>query len=315
MEGKMKKLFAATIILLISVLMAGCSTSVSTTSTSPNAETTSPPTQTITTTAAPAPTPGPNSLVISRDVFTKDGHQNGEIHLAPGETFSVSLARDETQKRVWEESPEITNQGVINKVDYKTMPIVQTWTYRAADNGVCMILFKTGGQVVELREWTYSLTVVVASGALSTFTGNNTMEQTFLESADGVTDYDNMLYYDTEHQIYDLQGAIEGKSEGSYKYYTDLHTGDFWIRGKATVTGTVSGKSGTFDIYWVGKGVGTMWTGRGTCIGAIISGTGELANLRGTSYMEFSWAPADLTKFPPHPKTTGTMSSTLWFME
>jgi len=67
-----------------------------------------------------APTPGPNSLVISRDVFIKDGHQDGEIHLTPGETFSVSLAQDEAQKRVWDEPPEITNEGVVTKVDYNT---------------------------------------------------------------------------------------------------------------------------------------------------------------------------------------------------
>ena len=126
--------------------------------------------------------------------------------------------------------------------------------------------------------------------------------------------YHLVLAY-TEHDIFEDHGLLEGKTEGTFRLYADMKGGPLWSRGKAIFTGRVNGKSGTLDGYVVSKLAGTMWKGNGTCITAFISGTGELANLRGTSYMEFSWAPWDLTRFPPSSKMTGTMSSTLWFIE
>ena len=103
--------------------------------------------------------------------------------------------------------------------------------------------------------------------------------------------------------------------EGTFRLYADLKGGPLWSRGRVTFTGTVNGKSGTLDGYVVSTGNGTMMEGSGTGITVFTSGTGELANLRGTSYMEYTWVPWDLTRFPPSSKMTGTMSSTLWFIE
>jgi len=333
-EGAMKRVFTAIIILLLGVLVAGCSAPSSTVTTSPPALTpntitatsntipapTSTPTPTSTTTTAPAntvpaPTPGPDSLVIAADIFAGDMHQFGDIHMAPGKTFSVNLAYDETLKRVWNEPPEMTNEGVASKVEYKKGPAFQSWTYQAADDGVCMILFKTGGETIEVREWTFSLAVAVAPDSQQYFTGNHTMEQILFEGYDDVTDWDTMVMSYTEHDIFEAQGQLEGKTEGVFRLSADLKgVSPGWSRGIFTFTGTVGGKSGTLSGYAVSTFTGTLWNGKGESLTIYTSGTGELDNLRGISFLELSYYAWDKTKFPPPSKTIGTARNTMWFL-
>jgi hypothetical protein len=338
----MKKLFMTTIILLVGVLIAGCSNQSSIVTTPPrNAESpvttsvvmpapTPTPTQTKTQEAAsayapahtptretaPAPTPGPDTLVINTEVFARDIHQFGEIHVAPGQTFSVNLAYDETLKRIWDEAPELTNEGIADKVDYQKVSTFQSWTFKAADDGVCLVLFKTGGEAIESREWTYSLAVAVLPDGQTTFTGKSTLEQTLAEAYDDVTDWDNMFIAYIDHSTFVNHGQLEGQMEWTMRHYVDLRSGGvFWSRCEVTFTGTVDGKSGTLDIYKISKGTGSMWKGQGTNISIFFGGTGELANLRGISYIDWSYTVSDARRFPPMSKTIGTMSNTLWYLE
>ena len=96
-------------------------------------------------------------------------------------------------------------------------------------------------------------------------------------------------------------GAFEGTS--TEEYVVGLHgstgvfgTPDFAFKeaiykGTVTFTGEVEGKAGTLEILFVGKAPGDLadWTGTWR----ILSGTGELANLRGTGVF-WNNAPMDI---------------------
>jgi hypothetical protein len=85
----------------------------------------------------------------------------------------------------------------------------------------------------------------------------------------------NLFIYATEHD--EFHGTFEGFGEGPFTVV--LHPEGFMTgRGRTVFTGTVDGKSGTLVIQWVGN---TKTLGRWKCMWVILSGTGELANLRG----------------------------------
>ena len=88
---------------------------------------------------------------------------------------------------------------------------------------------------------------------------------------------DNTFIYATEHDTF--HGTFEGTGEGPFTVV--VHPEGFMTgRGRTvfTPTDTVMGKSGTLVIQWVGN---TKTLGRWKCMWVILSGTGELANLRG----------------------------------
>ena len=93
----------------------------------------------------------------------------------------------------------------------------------------------------------------------------------------------NTIICATEHDTF--AGTFAGVGEGPFTV-TEHPTGFLTGRGRTVFTGTVDGKSGTLVIQWVGNtknDLGWWWF-----MWVILSGTGELANLRGEGT---AWGP------------------------
>ena len=107
---------------------------------------------------------------------------------------------------------------------------------------------------------------------------------------------------------YDVHGTLEGTIVLEGTVVSDVETGSFTSEGQGTFTGTVKGKSGSFVYNTVGSGqVGPMGeSGVATSEETIISGTGELANLRGSLHAEHQWDKDGISI---------TYSGTCWFEE
>lgn len=346
----MKKLFVILIIvMMISTFMADCSkakpatimtpsptlTPTSTPKVSPSptpsptpTPTPSPtlsPTPTPSSTGVPTPTAGPNSLVISQDALMKDGHQRGEIWLAPGDTFSVNLSTERANDQFWVEAPEIINQGVVDLVSFKNSsanrPEWQTWNFKALGAGGCLIYFKTDKNY-EVRGFTYALSVGVTSSPVSTFPLEPTLTQTSFEVTENNTDMKEYVYTEMEHITSDVHGALEGKSDKVIKFELNLVTGEFWEMAQETFTGTVDGKAGSYTRIAFAWGIldakNNYKTGKTSWIkdaGTIVSGTGELANLRGTTQWEIQATPVVPATDPPTYEFVSPTTVTFWFIK
>ncbi len=260
----MKKIFNIMTVIVICVLMAGCGKPAPTTKTVP----------------VPAP-----------DTWLQQAHQAGEVQIAPGDSFTVSLNSDEASNRAWEEPPEIINPSLIEKVDYRSESAPggtpkQTWTFKGLAKGSSVILFKTSGKAHEVFDWTYSLFVAIKSPTTTNTSASGTLIPIGFNMADRNIDFSEMFYTHIETDIYELNGTFECKVEGVNKFEMNLGTGECWMRiADDTFTGTVDGKSGTLTLYkvmWGKLDAPDYMTGWESIRGTIISGTGELANLRGT---------------------------------
>ena len=80
----------------------------------------------------------------------------------------------------------------------------------------------------------------------------------------------------TEHDTF--TETFSGSGVGPFTVRVDPN-GFMTGRGRTTFTGSVDGKSGTLVIQWTGN---TKTLGKWHCKWVILSGTGELANLRGS---------------------------------
>jgi hypothetical protein len=111
----------------------------------------------------------------------------------------------------------------------------------------------------------------------------------------------NILYFD-------VHGTMEGVLVFDYIGVIDTTTGKLTIDGLGTFTGTVNGKSGSYFCSTASSGQITIPGEAGETTGeqTIISGTGELANLRGSLHGENSFDKTGMT---------GTYSGTLRFEE
>jgi hypothetical protein len=82
---------------------------------------------------------------------------------------------------------------------------------------------------------------------------------------------------------HEYHGAIEGTFNITFKRLVNAKTGQLNAEEEGTFTGTVDGKAGTFTFKSTGWGQWfTRTTGIQTYTYTIVSGTGELARLRGT---------------------------------
>jgi len=111
----------------------------------------------------------------------------------------------------------------------------------------------------------YATPPVTASGTV-----NYTFLPTGMREADG-----NLFLYAIEWE--DWMGDFEGSAEAFFR--VEMFSSGFWnVWLRTTLTGTVNEKYGTLVIQLVGKKpLGEDWYGQWV----IISGTDELANLRG----------------------------------
>jgi len=107
---------------------------------------------------------------------------------------------------------------------------------------------------------------------------------------------------------YDVHGTLEGTIVLEWTIVVDLATGSYTSEGQGTFTGTVKGKSGSFVYNTIGSGqAGPKGeSGVATTEETIISGTGGLANLRGSSNTEHQWDKNGISI---------TYSGTCWFEE
>jgi len=155
------------------------------------------------------------------------------------------------------------------------------------------------------------LAVIVPAGlgcteTPSEFEASGTMETiAYLEDPNPKIENSELTMRNT--QSWEFHGSQEGVSVTDYIIVFDTTTGSYTIDGMGTFTGTVNGKSGSHFCNIAGSGQLTSpTTSEGTSESTIISGTGELANLRGSLHGEFR---SDETGM------TGTYSGTLRFEE
>jgi len=247
--------------------------------------------------------------------------------VAPGETFTVNLAVDRMEGRDWVEEPEIINAGVVELVDLvkspKDNPKWLTWSYRAQDKGFCVVHFKTVGSSwsipdSELREWTYTLAVGTTPQVELVTLDAFSAEPNGREMSDNITDIIKMYYSEIERNTYSIHDILEGELVNAGKWELDINNGWYFQKAQSIFTGTVDGKVGTFTGYSIAWGTADApdyMTGSGKGVMIIISGTGELANLRGILYNECSFVPGEPPTDPTALKVTLLYSGRIWYLE
>jgi hypothetical protein len=141
------------------------------------------------------------------------------------------------------------------------------------------------------------LAVIVPAGlgcteTPSEFEVSGTIEMTEqLMNPNPETENDKMTFKGNT-AYFDVHGTQEGTIVLENTMVIDLASGSYTIEGQGTFTGTVKGKSGSYDLSAAGSGQFTSpmgASGEGTGEITIISGTGELANLRGSLHTELKF--------------------------
>jgi hypothetical protein len=121
------------------------------------------------------------------------------------------------------------------------------------------------------------------------------------------TEEDQMTFENTDY--WDVQGTLEGTLVVEYTMIIDTTKGTITSEGQGTFTGTVDGISGSFVYDISGSGYFTNLEGTAgklTTDETIVSGTGSLANLQGSSH--------SVCTFDAN-GSSGTYSGTCWFEE
>ncbi len=142
----------------------------------------------------------------------------------------------------------------------------------------------------------------------SEFELSGTME-TIKSLTDPNPKIENFIWIGRNTEYWEVHGGLEGRLAYDDVMEVDTLTGKFTTNGVGTFTGEVEGKSGSYVFSSVGSGQFTSLTGESgtaTSENTIISGTGELANLRGSLHSE--------SKFDKN-GTTGSYSGTCRFVE
>jgi hypothetical protein len=119
----------------------------------------------------------------------------------------------------------------------------------------------------------------------SEFEASGTMEQTAYLMDPNPEMENGKITFEGNTYFFDVHGTLEGVIVADSIMVIDTTTGTLTIDLMGTFTGEVDGKSGSYYYSAAGNGHFTSPTGdTGEINGEhnIISGTGELANLRGT---------------------------------
>jgi hypothetical protein len=132
------------------------------------------------------------------------------------------------------------------------------------------------------------------------FEAGGTMERTEAITDPNPEMENGKMILDGITYCFDVRGTLEGTSVlEDATMVIDLASGTFTVEGQGTFTGTVQGKSGSYVFNAVASGQFTSpmgETGEGTGEHTIISGTGELANLRGSLQAENKWDKTGMTE-------------------
>ena len=141
------------------------------------------------------------------------------------------------------------------------------------------------------------------------FETSGTMETTEMITDPNPETENGKMTLEENTNYFDVHGTLEGTIVHEYTMVIDLASGSFTTEGQGTFTGTVNGKSGSYVYSAAASGQFTSPTGESgvsTAEITIISGTGELANLRGSLHLELSFDTTGMT---------GTYSGTYRFEE
>jgi ketosteroid isomerase-like protein len=206
------------------------------------------------------------------------------------------------------ETMEITGSGDIAAIRY-----TERWTFSKEMAGfppptgkeifyeVAIFLHIKDGKVVEVFHLWDTMRVNQGLGVVpeisweppapSEFEVSGTMELTQEITDPPKIENGKLILEGTNY--YDVHGTLEGTTTLDYTVVVDEATGSFTQEGQGTFTGTVKGKSGSYVYNTVGTGqveVGLEGeSGVSTTEETIISGTGDLANLRGSLHEEHQW--------------------------
>jgi len=201
------------------------------------------------------------------------------------------------------------------------------FTNLAGDTGVATseaTAISGTGELANLRGTSHLESELDANGSTGTYSGTSwfeeattpvefetsgTMETTQQDLDPNPTTENGQMTLEKNTDYWDIHGTLEGTAVAEYTMVIYINAGTFTLAGQGTFTGTVNGKSGSFVYITVGFGQFTSLSGDAGVITtdeSIISGTGELANLRGGSHSE--------SEFDAN-GSTGTYSGTCWFEE
>jgi para-nitrobenzyl esterase len=163
---------------------------------------------------------------------------------------------------------------------------------------------KSGFSQIAPEEPTTTPTPTTPEGQTSGFEVSGTVEQTeLIYDAEPVTENGKWMGQGTS--IWDVTGTMEGTFERTWYTEIELAIGRVLTESETTFTGTVDGKQGSFITRDIATGqMYSSDSGFKTNVAEIISGTGELANLRGTITIETNLSSSG---------EKGTYSGTLYF--
>ncbi len=289
----MKKLFIALTVLVICILIAGCSKPA------PTSPAVSPAAAPVATqvAASPAPAVTPTSTSTRPTVGAKYTWEEAVSHL--GETATVTGpvidSVDWKQLGVGNDialgvGKSITDGsafGVPLSMDRAKLP-ADLWKGKTvAVTGV--IGKRAFGTGVNITVTDLSQIVVISAPTPAAqeapspgFEVTGTSEQTKqVQDSPPVTENGKMIFQNTTYQ--DYHGTLEGKIVAKFTMEVGIPSGIITMRGEGTFTGTVNGKQGSFTTKDTGSGqMVSLDSGVLTIEVNIVGGTGELINLRGT---------------------------------
>ena len=109
------------------------------------------------------------------DDFMNQKHVSGQVEVAMGESFTVTLGSNKTTGFEWAEDSQISDTGVLKQVGHEFIgpesepppppgtPGQEVWTFEALEKGTTTVSMEYGRpwEGGEKGEWTFNLTVVV----------------------------------------------------------------------------------------------------------------------------------------------------------
>jgi len=109
------------------------------------------------------------------DDFMNQKHVSGQVEVATGESFTVTLGSNPTTGFQWAEEAQISDPGVLKQVSHEFIgpesepppppgtPGQEVWTFEALEKGTTTVSMEYGRpwEGGEKGEWTFNLTVVV----------------------------------------------------------------------------------------------------------------------------------------------------------
>jgi hypothetical protein len=172
---------------------------------------------------------GSKSLAPAADSFLEAPHQQVDLRLAPGDTFTVSLADYHVgvENRDWVE-PEVIGEEVVELQGRQDNAPSHTWTFTAPEAGSCLVLFQTTGHTYALYEWSYVVAVEVVPAAAEMIPVELAMTETSYARSEGLGGQWGMTL--TINRTYDVTGDLAGEAERVTEAQISRRDNYYWSR-------------------------------------------------------------------------------------